>query len=107
MNQFRNIALLICALTLMVSVPGSIAGPVSNSKELMIVFTHDLHSYFLPHWILTEQDDHVQQGGYAKLAYMIKGQQMLKRDKTIVVDAGDFSMGTLLIVTINGQKLSD
>jgi hypothetical protein len=38
---------------------------------------------------------------------MIKGQQMLKRDKTIVVDAGDFSMGTLLIVTINGQKLSD
>jgi 5'-nucleotidase/UDP-sugar diphosphatase len=95
MNQFRKIALLICVLTSLVGIPGSIAGPVSNSKELMIVFTHDLHSYFLPHRILTEQDDHVQQGGYAKLAYMIKGQQMLKRDKTIVVDAGDFSMGTL------------
>jgi 5'-nucleotidase/UDP-sugar diphosphatase len=95
MNQFRNIALLICALTLMVSVPGSSAGPAGDNKELMIVFTHDLHSYFLPHRVLTEEGNQMQQGGYAKLAYMIKGQQMLQRNKTIVVDAGDFSMGTL------------
>ena len=95
MHQFRKIALLICALALMVMVSGSIAAPAGDNKDLIIVFTHDLHSYFLPHWILTEQDNQVQQGGYAKLAYLIKGEQLLQRNKTITVDAGDFSMGTL------------
>ena len=95
MNRFRKIVLLICALALMVMVSGSLAGPAGDNKELMIVFTHDLHSYFLPHRVLTEEGNQMQQGGYAKLAYMIKGQQMLQRNKTIVVDAGDFSMGTL------------
>jgi 2',3'-cyclic-nucleotide 2'-phosphodiesterase (5'-nucleotidase family) len=95
MNQFRKIALLICALALMVMVPGSIAGPVSDNRELMVLFTHDLHSYFLPHRVLTEQGNQMQQGGYAKLAYLIKGEQILQRNKIIVVDAGDFSMGTL------------
>ena len=90
MNQFRKIALLICALALMVMVPGSIAGPVSDNRELMILFTHDLHSYFLPHRVLTEQGNQMQQGGYAKLAYLIKGEQILQRNKIIVVDAGDF-----------------
>ena len=95
MNQFRKIALLSCALALMIIVPDSIAAPGSDNKELMIVFTHDLHSHFLPHQVLTQEGNQVQQGGYAKLAYLIKGEQLLQRNKTLVVDAGDFSMGTL------------
>ena len=95
MNRFRKITLFICALVLMVMVSGSIAASSDYNRDLMIVFTHDLHSYFLPHRILTEQDNQMQQGGYAKLAFLIKGEQLLQRNKTIVVDAGDFSMGTL------------
>ena len=77
----------------MVMVPGSIAGPVSDNKELMILFTHDLHSYFLPHRVLTEQGNQMQQGGYAKLAYLIKGEQILQRNKIIVVDCRRFFHG--------------
>jgi 5'-nucleotidase/UDP-sugar diphosphatase len=95
MNQFRKITLFICALALTVMVPGSIAAPAVYSRDLMIVFTHDLHSYFLPHQIITQDGNQVQQGGYAKLAYLIKGEQLFQRNKTIAVDAGDFSVGTL------------
>ncbi len=95
MKRFRQITLLICTLALMVTVKGSIAASVGYNRELMIVFTHDLHSYFLPHHVLTPEGDQVLQGGYAKLAYLIKGEQLFQRNKTIAVDAGDFSMGTL------------
>lgn len=95
MNKFRKIALLVCALALLFMVPASIATPSGDNKELIIVFTHDLHSYFLPHRVLTEQGDQIQKGGYAKLAYLIKEQQLFQRNKTLVLDAGDFSMGTL------------
>lgn len=95
MNRFRKIVLLSCALALMVMVTGSIAAPAGYNKDLMILFTHDLHSHFLPHQVLTQEGDQVQQGGYAKLAYLIKGEQLFQRNKTLAVDAGDFSMGTL------------
>ncbi|MFA5323694.1 MAG: hypothetical protein WC373_13565, partial [Smithella sp.] len=67
----------------------------NTRKELMILFTHDLHSYFLPHRILTQEGKQIQQGGYARLAYLIDEQKKLHRNRTILVDAGDFSMGTL------------
>jgi 2',3'-cyclic-nucleotide 2'-phosphodiesterase (5'-nucleotidase family) len=95
MKRIEKMVKTICCVALLFITTGSIAFERSAAKELMIVFTHDLHSYFLPHRILTEQDNQMQQGGYAKLAYLIKGQQMLQSNKTIVVDAGDFSMGTL------------
>ena len=95
MNRFGKIILLICFLFLITVVQGSMAGNVTVNKELVILFTHDLHSNFLPHRILTQEGDQVQQGGYAKLAYMIKDQQLFEKNKTLVVDAGDFSMGTL------------
>ncbi len=71
------------------------ASSATSERELLILFTHDLHSYFLPHRILTEDGRPLQQGGYAKLAYLINEQKRLYRDKTLLVDAGDFSMGTL------------
>lgn len=95
MNQFRKNALLICALMSLVMVTGSIAAPAGFNRDLMIVFTHDLHSYFLPRHVLTPEGEQIMQGGYARLAYLIKGEQLFQRNKTLVVDAGDFSMGTL------------
>lgn len=62
--------------------------------EIVIVFTHDLHSYFLPH----QTDDArgmSQQGGYAKIASLIHEYRKKYGEKLLVVDAGDFSMGTL------------
>jgi 2',3'-cyclic-nucleotide 2'-phosphodiesterase (5'-nucleotidase family) len=67
----------------------------NKDRELVILFTHDLHSYLLPHRILTEEGHQMQRGGYAKLAYLIKEQRLLHQNNTLFVDAGDFSIGTL------------
>jgi len=75
--------------------PGLSSSSASSEKDLLILFTHDLHSYFLPHCTLTEDGRQSQQGGYARLAYLINEQKGLYHDKTLLVDAGDFSMGTL------------
>src|SRR5450759_3562997 len=95
MKRIEKMVMTICCVALLFITTESIAFERSAAKDLIIIFTHDLHSYFLPHRVLTEQGNQIQRGGYAKLAYTIKGQQMLQRNKTIVVDAGDFSMGTL------------
>lgn len=71
------------------------AASAASERELLILFTHDLHSYFIPHHILTEDGRPLQQGGYARIAYLINEQKRLHHDKTLLVDAGDFSMGTL------------
>ncbi|HHT97807.1 MAG TPA: bifunctional metallophosphatase/5'-nucleotidase [Clostridiales bacterium] len=67
-----------------------------SSKEdssITILFTHDLHDHFYPFDAL-EDGKLVSRGGYARLSTAIK----LERDinpELILVDAGDFSMGTL------------
>ncbi len=66
-----------------------------GSRELIILFTHDLHSYLLPHRVLTEDGQTEDVGGFAKLAYIIKEQRMYHGNKALLIDAGDFSMGTL------------
>lgn len=66
-----------------------------GSRELIILFTHDLHSYLLPHRVLTQDGQTEDVGGFAKLAYIIKEQRMYHGNKALLIDAGDFSMGTL------------
>ena len=91
---FKSAAVTLCLLLVVITPVGSSAEG-KESKELVILFTHDLHSYFLPHRILTPEGKQLHQGGYAKLAYLINEQRILHKNKTLRVDAGDFSMGTL------------
>src|SRR5690606_32711819 len=58
-----------------------------------ILFTHDLHDNLYPHKI-EENGKIVTVGGYARLATAIE-EERNKHEQTILVDAGDFSMGTL------------
>ena len=74
---------------------GSSSAAGNQDRELLILFTHDLHSYLLPHQILTDEGNKMQRGGFAKLAYMIKEQRLMHQRKSLLVDAGDFSIGTL------------
>ncbi len=91
----KKIALLTLSLLLIIITGGDSDSQGRGSRELVILFTHDLHSYFLPHGVLTEDGQQLQMGGYAKLAYIIKEQRIYNQNKTLRVDAGDFSMGTL------------
>jgi len=95
MKRIKIFCFLILLFLLVLPSAGLKAADVCSEKELMILFTHDLHSYFLPHRILTENGQQLQQGGYARMAYVINEQRRLHSNKTILVDAGDFSMGTL------------
>ncbi len=95
MKGLYKIVLCLLSLScLLVPAQGS-ADSIDLKPNLMILFTHDLHSYFLPHRILTPAGGHIQQGGYARLTHLINEQRTLYKNKTLLVDAGDFSMGTL------------
>jgi len=72
---------LILLFLLALSSNGFTADKTDAQRELMILFTHDLHSYFLPHRILNKEGKQIQQGGYARLACLIDEQRRLHRDK--------------------------
>lgn len=55
-----------------------------------VLFTHDLHSHFLP----SAQEDGGEFGGFARLMTAIRTQKA-KYPNAILVDGGDFSMGSL------------
>jgi 5'-nucleotidase/UDP-sugar diphosphatase len=95
MRLFKKKALFASCLFLILMLTGSWAKEGYADKKLVILFTHDLHSYFLPHRVSTGDGKQSEQGGYAKLAYLVREQQTLYGDKTLLIDAGDISMGTL------------
>ena len=61
-----------------------------DSQQATILFTHDLHSHLLP----AVDEDGGEYGGYARLMTLIRQQQAQYPD-AILVDGGDFSMGSL------------
>ena len=89
MNIFKRMSALVLALIMCVSLllPASAA---EESKQVTVLFTHDLHSHFLP----SAAEDGGEYGGYARLMTVIRKQKELYPD-AILVDAGDFSMGSL------------
>lgn len=62
-----------------------------QAKELRILFTHDMHSYLDP-TIGIIGGKKQSYGGAAKLANLINEN---RTDSTLIVDGGDYSMGTL------------
>ena len=62
----------------------------SQTKDATILFTHDLHSHFLP----SVDESGNSYGGYARLMTLIN-QQKEKYPDAVLLDGGDFSMGSL------------
>ena len=82
---------LICCGLLLALILSLIAPVLAvETKQATILFTHDLHSHLLP---ATDMDGG-EYGGYARLMTVINQQKALFPD-AILVDAGDFSMGSL------------
>jgi 5'-nucleotidase/UDP-sugar diphosphatase len=73
----------------------SATGKSDAGERLVILFTHDLHSYFLPQRVATPEGQPVERGGYARLLTLINETRHREGDRALLVDAGDFSMGTL------------
>ncbi|MCF6466105.1 bifunctional metallophosphatase/5'-nucleotidase [Clostridium sp. Cult2] len=64
-----------------------------GEKSITILFTHDMHDQFYPFEI--EEDGEIKTlGGYARL-YSAINKEREKDSNLLIVDGGDFSMGTL------------
>ena len=86
----RILGVLLILQLLIGLMPSAYAAPSGNSQEITILFTHDLHSHLLP----AKDEKGNSYGGYARLKTVIDQQKLLHPD-AILVDGGDFSMGTL------------
>jgi 2',3'-cyclic-nucleotide 2'-phosphodiesterase (5'-nucleotidase family) len=64
------------------------------AQEITILFTHDLHSMFVPHRVQNAAGTFVLRGGYASLYTAIQQAREQYPGQTVLVDAGDFSSGS-------------
>ena len=87
----RIIALLLTLITLVSLCLCPCAYAAGDNEEITILFTHDLHSHLLPS---ANESGEGEYGGYARLMTVIKQQRAIDPD-AVLVDAGDFSMGSL------------
>lgn len=101
MKHFRRVsAFLLSILLLCALLPALAASPRENTTT--VLFTHDLHSHFLP------QPDGTggESGGYARLKTALDRERAAHPD-ALTVDGGDFSIGSLIqtLYTTQGAEL--
>ncbi len=86
-------------LLLLMSLSG-VQSQAQDQKRIIILHTNDLHSRltgFAPessYTPMTPGDDSTV-GGFSRIAGIIAAERKINGDKTLVLDAGDFMMGTL------------
>ncbi len=73
----------------------AVSAPTQKSTSLKLLFTHDLHSSVLPQAATADDGSVRPRGGYARLFTAIQAERDRDTSVTVLVDAGDFSMGTL------------
>ena len=84
------LALLLAALCTFPA--GAVAeGCTQETNVTTILFTHDLHSHFLPQ----STAEGGESGGYARLKTVIDGERAMN-PAALLVDGGDFSIGSLI-----------
>ncbi len=64
------------------------------SQKLVLLFTHDLHSNLDPYRVTDTQGRVTMVGGFARLASIIRRERKGNESRTLLLDGGDFSMGT-------------
>ena len=93
--KFRRFSAFFLALLLaaLCALPvGAVAeGCTQETNVTTILFTHDLHSHFLPQ----PTAEGGESGGYARLKTVIDGERAMNPD-ALLVDGGDFSIGSLI-----------
>ena len=99
-NLWKKIVLVVAIMAGVLVIPFAVQAK-KEGKSVDVLFTHDLHSHL--DLFQAEVDGKVAEyGGVARIQTLIK-EQRAKNPDTLVVDGGDFSMGTLF-QTIYGQQ---
>ena len=93
--KFRRFSafFLVLLLAILCVLPASAAteGSAQETNVTTILFTHDLHSHFLPQ----PTAEGGESGGYARLKTVIDGERAMN-PAALLVDGGDFSIGSLI-----------
>ena len=89
MKRLRAAAVILLILICLGVVPISAAG--GGAGEATILFTHDLHSHFLPQ----NDGEGGEFGGYARLMTALE-QERREHPQALTLDGGDFSIGSLI-----------
>ena len=85
------LALLLLAVLCVLPVGAVAEGCTQETNVTTILFTHDLHSHFLPQ----STAEGGESGGYARLKTVIDGKRAMNPD-ALLVEGGDFSIGSLI-----------
>lgn len=105
-TRFHIIVLLFfLSLSMSIQLVPCRAADKAQGTPLTLLFTHDLHSFFLPHPVLDDDGTVKMVGGYDRLATAIQDGKKTNPDGTLVLDAGDFSMGTLFQTQFRSEAL--
>ena len=76
------------------STQGVYGETAESAKEVDIIFTHDTHSHLNSFTTIIDEEEK-EVGGFARINTLIR-EQKAKNPETLVIDGGDFSMGTLI-----------
>jgi len=96
--KFRTKILRSLLILMLLSMAVMSAAAAGESRETTVLFTHDLHSHFLP----LPAEDGGERGGYARLKTLLDAEREKKPD-ALVLDAGDFSIGSLFQTLYTSQ----
>ena len=80
--------------SVLLGIPAAYGQAPETGKTLDILFSHDTHSH-LNTFTTVVEDEEAEIGGFARANTLIKAQRA-KNPDTLVIDGGDFSMGTLI-----------
>ena len=97
-------AMTVAALLLfsvLLGIPAAYGQAPEAGKTLDILFSHDTHSH-LNTFTTVVEDEETDIGGFARANTLIKAQRA-KNPDTLVIDGGDFSMGTLIQTVFETQ----
>ena len=103
---FRPAALCLAAILFLFHITVTEAAGGSDDtyppKSVDIMFFHDTHSH-LDSFSTIMEDEAVSVGGFARIKTLINEQKNYKPD-TLILDAGDFSMGTLVQAIFSSES---
>ena len=92
LDVYKRQAMILVLVLLCTALPCSVlAAGEGESHETTVLFTHDLHSHFLPQTTA----DGGESGGYARLATVLQ-QERAQHPNALTLDGGDFSIGSLI-----------
>lgn len=97
----KRMSVFLCAFMLAAGLGCTSAAAEESAKTVDVMFLHDTHSH-LNEFSTVENGESQVLGGFAKIKTLIE-EQKEKNPETLLLDAGDFSMGTLIQVVFEEE----